>query len=73
MMLEAQLGVEISPKERRVRFMHPYLPEFLNDLRIENLPIGQGLFDLVLRRKETGGIVVELAKSEGYVTVELGA
>lgn len=73
MMLEAQLGVEISPKDRRVRFTHPYLPEFLNDLRIENLPIGQGSFDLLLRRKETGGIVVELAKSEGDVTVELGA
>ena len=54
MLLQACLGLEVSGRDRTVRFSHARLPSFLNTLRIENLTVGDGRVDLFLERQRTG-------------------
>jgi glycogen debranching enzyme len=50
MMLEACLGLRIDAPSRSVRFEYPILPEFIKELRIQNLRVGSSLIDLSLHR-----------------------
>jgi glycogen debranching enzyme len=54
MLLQASLGLEIVASERVVRFSHARLPQFVDHLRIENLPVGEARIDLHLERQRTG-------------------
>jgi glycogen debranching enzyme len=54
MLLQASLGLEVVARERTVRLTHARLPEFLNSLTIENLPVGEARIDLHLERQKTG-------------------
>src|SRR6185437_5059974 len=71
-LLEACLGIEIRSEERSIRFSYPYLPDILDDLRIEGLPIGEGSIDLILRRREAGGIIPEVLRQESNINIEMG-
>jgi glycogen debranching enzyme len=48
--LQACLGLSFDPAGERVRFRQPRLPEFLDQVVIRQLRVGDSQFDLVLRR-----------------------
>jgi glycogen debranching enzyme len=48
--LQACLGLSFDPAGERVRFRQPRLPEFLDQVVIRQLRIGDSQFDLMLRR-----------------------
>ena len=48
--LQACLGLSFDPAGERVRFRHPRLPEFLDQVVIRQLRVGDSQFDLMLRR-----------------------
>jgi len=49
-LLQASLGLAVSGVDRRVCFARPTLPEFLNEVRIGNLAVGDATLDLLLLR-----------------------
>ncbi len=50
LMLQACLGLSIDGPARRLSFSRAVLPPFLEDVRLQHLPIGGGLLDLELER-----------------------
>jgi glycogen debranching enzyme len=50
MLLQSCLGMTLDAPDRRLQFEHPVLPVFLEELRIQNLRIGDSSVDLTLRR-----------------------
>jgi glycogen debranching enzyme len=48
--LQACLGLSFDPAGERVRFRQPRLPEFLDEVVIRQLRVGDSEFDLMLRR-----------------------
>jgi glycogen debranching enzyme len=68
MLLQACLGLEVSGAERKVLFANPVLPEFLREVHIEGLRVGDASVDLYLvRHREDVGINV--VRREGRVNV----
>ena len=49
-LLQACLGLSFDPAGERVRFRQPRLPEFLDQVVIRQLRVGDSQFDLMLRR-----------------------
>jgi glycogen debranching enzyme len=70
MLIRAALGLEIDGLNRRVKFHHPILPEFLPELRIQNLRVGGSKMDLLLRRSMHDVGIHVLSKS-GPVEINL--
>jgi glycogen debranching enzyme len=50
MTLQACLGMQIDARSHSVHFDHPMLPQFIDELRIRNLRVGETSLDLTLRR-----------------------
>ncbi len=50
MLLRACLGLTVRANERRVRFRHPLLPAFLDEVTIRGLQVGEASVDLLLTR-----------------------
>ena len=48
--LQACLGLSFDPVGERVRFRQPRLPDFLDQVVIRNLRVGNSRFDVMLRR-----------------------
>lgn len=70
MALQGCLGLTFSETKPQIRFDHPVLPEYLQWIRIENLRIGGGELDLVLRRHPRDvGLNVE--RKEGDLEIVL--
>jgi len=68
LLLQACLGLEVNAAERKVLFANPVLPEFLRELHIEGLKVGDATVDLYLvRHREDVGINV--GRREGSVNV----
>ena len=64
------LGVSFRPRERVIRFDRPILPAWLDELRIENLRLGDAAVDVGLRRHEAdGGVSLNLLRRRGQVEV----
>ncbi|MCZ6744874.1 MAG: amylo-alpha-1,6-glucosidase, partial [Alphaproteobacteria bacterium] len=71
-LLQACLGLEFDPGAEEVRFNHPRLPDFLDEVLIRSLRIGQSRMDIVLRRHGSDVTVNILEKEgEGRVSVTL--
>jgi glycogen debranching enzyme len=49
-LLQACLGLSFDPAGERVRFRQPRLPDFLDQVVIRHLEVGDSRFDLMLRR-----------------------
>ena len=49
-LLQACLGLSFDPAGERVRFRQPRLPDFLDQVVIRNLEVGDSRFDIMLRR-----------------------
>ena len=68
--LGAMLGMSFRPEEGAIRFHRPFLPSWLEELRIENLRLGTAAVDLRLRRHDAdGGVSVNLLRRRGPVEV----
>jgi glycogen debranching enzyme len=68
LLLEACLGLEIDATARRVRFRRPVLPEFLDEIEIANLCVGEAVIDIALQR-HGGDVGIDLLRREGQVEV----
>jgi glycogen debranching enzyme len=68
LLLQACLGLNIRATERQIQFVHPSLPENLDEVRIENLTVLDASTDLLIRRK---GVVVtiEVVRTTGKIEV----
>ncbi len=69
LLLQACLGLEVRGSERKLVFCNPVLPEFLQEVRIRKLRVGEACVDLLLTRHERGDIAVTVVRREGSVEV----
>jgi hypothetical protein len=69
LLLQACLGLEARGSERKLVFCNPVLPEFLQEVRIRRLRVGEACVDLLLTRHERGDIAVTVVRREGSVEV----
>jgi glycogen debranching enzyme len=68
MMLQACLGLSIDGAASQARFAAPILPAFLDEIRIENLRVGNALLDLVVDRS-FHGIGVERRDGDADIVI----
>lgn len=70
MLLQASLGLSIDGANQTISFTHPCLPEFLRELRILNLHVGDATVDLLLQW-HTRDVGVNVLQKEGDVSVSV--
>jgi len=68
LLLQAILGMKIDAVTSRLSFVRPALPEFLDEIQIKNLKVGNGSVDLLVRRRARYA-TVEIERREGPVEV----
>jgi glycogen debranching enzyme len=68
LLLQACLGLEIRALQSEIVFYNPYLPEFLNEVRISGLRVGDGSVDLSLVRHETD-VGINVLRRKGRVSI----
>ena len=68
MLLQACLGLEARAAENKLIFTNPYLPEFLKELRIRRLRVGDASLDLSLTRHEND-VGINVLFREGHADV----
>ena len=68
LMLQACLGVEVDAVRRQVRFTHSRLPDFIEELWISDLQVGDASLDLVLQRR-TNDVGISVLHKRGAVEV----
>jgi hypothetical protein len=67
-LLQAILGLKIDAGASRLSFVRPVLPEFLDEIQIRNLKVGNGSVDLLIHRRARY-VTVEIERREGLVEV----
>lgn len=73
LLLQACLGLSIHGADERIRFSGPTLPEFLQEVRIENLRVGRATVDLLLQRHPQD-VSIRVLRMDGQIVIEkLGA
>ncbi|WP_176371630.1 amylo-alpha-1,6-glucosidase [Desulfosediminicola flagellatus] len=50
MMLQATLGLTFSHRKPEIRFKRPFLPDYMDSIRISNLKVSSGEVDLLIQR-----------------------
>jgi glycogen debranching enzyme len=68
LLLQACLGLTLRAAEKKIMFTRPKLPEYLEQVRIENLRLADARVDLTLSRHR-GDVVVDVPRREGRVEV----
>jgi glycogen debranching enzyme len=68
LLVESVLGLTVRGSDHEVILANPTLPEFLPDMSITGLQVGEGVVDLVLTRHPTD-VGVNVASREGPVKV----
>jgi glycogen debranching enzyme len=69
-LLAAVLGLQLDAQARQIRFLRPRLPDFLNEVELRNLRLGESALDVLLRRRGSGVAVTVLSRS-GSAGVEV--
>jgi glycogen debranching enzyme len=69
LLLQACLGLEIFAPEGRLVFSKPFLPQFLPQLRIRDVKIGDASVDLLLTRHNEGDVGVNVLRRSGNLDV----
>lgn len=54
LLFQACLGIQVDGREKQITFFRPTLPNFLNDVRITNLQVGDSSFDIDIERHKDG-------------------
>lgn len=70
MLLQASLGMSIDGPNRTISFRHPCLPEYLRELRISNLHVGDACVDLLFQW-HTRDVGVNVLRKEGDLSVSI--
>ena len=70
-MLTALLGLKANAFDRRLRVEHPVLPEFIGNLELLRLRVGNGSVDLRFERGRASQLKVHVLKTRGRVDVEV--
>jgi glycogen debranching enzyme len=68
LLLQAVLGMKIDALTSRLSFVRPVLPEFLEEIQIRNLKVGNGSVDFLIHRRARYA-TVEIERREGHVEV----
>jgi glycogen debranching enzyme len=68
LLLKSVLGLFVEADQQRVRFAHPALPPFLEEVSITNLRVGDAVVDLRLHRYP-GDVGINVVRREGKVEV----
>jgi glycogen debranching enzyme len=68
MFLQASLGLSIDGTTSQVRFASPAVPEFMDDIRIQNLAVGSASLDLVVDRSFRG-VGVERHRGDVHIVI----
>jgi glycogen debranching enzyme len=68
LLLQACLGVEVDAVSQEVRFTHSRLPDFIEELWISDLQVGDASLDLVLQRR-TNDVGISVLHKRGEVGV----
>jgi glycogen debranching enzyme len=68
LLLQACLGLRISGPEAKIAFHQPMLPDFLKEVRIKNLQVGEASVDLLLQR-HTHHVGLNVLAKRGHVEV----
>jgi glycogen debranching enzyme len=68
MLLQAILGMKIDAGTSRLFFIRPVLPDFLDEIRIENLKVGSGSADVLIHGRARYA-TVEIKRREGALEV----
>jgi glycogen debranching enzyme len=66
-LLQACIGLRFDPENRRVIFDRPVLPEFLDEVKLTRLSIGDASIDVQLRRTGTD-VVVNVLSRKGDIS-----
>jgi glycogen debranching enzyme len=69
LLLEACLGLDVFAPERRLVFSKPFLPQFLPQISIRDLKIGDASVDLLLTRHDEGDVGVNVLRRNGTLDV----
>ena len=69
-MLSAVLGLHLDAAGGRVRFVHPRLPDFLDEVEIGNLRLGSSHIDVLVHRRG-GEVAVTVLSKKGPARVEV--
>jgi len=69
-LIAASLGLEFEPDAREIRLRNPRLPEFLNEVLISDLRLGETTVDLSVRRHGED-VSLQLIRSRGEVQVSV--
>jgi glycogen debranching enzyme len=67
-LLQACTGLFIDARKNQVRFNHPSLPSFLDEVRIKNLRVGSASVDLLLKRYPSD-VGINVLRREGELEV----
>ncbi|HYM53576.1 MAG TPA: amylo-alpha-1,6-glucosidase [Candidatus Dormibacteraeota bacterium] len=68
MLLQATLGLEVDAVEKQIRFRHARLPDFLDEVRITGLRVGEASIDMDLAR-QPNGVGITVLRREGTLEV----
>src|SRR5215470_2430974 len=69
LLLQACLGLDIVAPERRLVFSKPFLPQFLSQVSIRDLKVGEASVDLLLTRHNQGDVGGNVLRRNGILDV----
>jgi glycogen debranching enzyme len=69
LLIQSMLGISIDAVRRRVHFAYPSLPQSIDWLNIENLPVGGYHVDLVVQSYKGRDVSVQITRREGGISV----
>ncbi len=72
LLLQACLGLDVRARERHLCFENPSLPPSLDEVRIENLAVGDASADFLVRR-DGPGVTVEVLRKRGDLEIVTSA
>jgi glycogen debranching enzyme len=70
LLLQACLGLEVRADPPQIRFTAPRLPDYLHEVRIDNLRVGAATVDLLLRHGDRG-VGVDVLRRDGAAEVHI--
>jgi glycogen debranching enzyme len=68
LLLQACLGLNIQAPQGQIRLEHTLLPEFLQEIQVNNLRVGNASVDLLFRRHNSD-VAISVPRKEGNVDV----
>jgi glycogen debranching enzyme len=69
-LLEASLGLEFDPQHHEIRLRNPRLPDFVDEVLLRNLQLGEATVDLAVRRSNDK-VALDIQRSHGKIQVSV--